>query len=237
MTTINEPICIIGAMDSEINEFLSHTDISKITHWNDFVFVEGRLCDREIVVVKSGAGKVFAAMVSEKLIDTFGPKAVLFTGVGGALNPILEIGDVVVSKDCIQHDFDAEALGFPRGQILFTDYRVFESDKNLMDTALETELDGHKVIAGRILTGDQFITKKEMKDHRYLTEELHGDAVEMEGGAIAQVCTINKIPFLIIRTMADKADGEAADDFESFSSVVASNSFHVARNILTNARL
>ena len=235
MTTIKEPICIIGAMDSEINEFLRHTDIARVTHWNEFVFVEGKLCDRHIVVVKSGAGKVFAAMVSEKLIDTFGPKAVLYTGVGGALNPNLEIGDVVVSKDCIQHDVDAEALGFQRGQILFTDYRVFESDKNLLDTALATELDGHKVISGRILTGDQFITKKEMKDHKYLTEELHGDAVEMEGGAIAQVCTINQIPFLIIRTMADKADGEAADDFESFTGVVAKNSFEVARNILTNA--
>ena len=232
MTNTRRPICILGAMDAEIREFLKHSDITNEEDWNEFVFREGKLCDTDVVIVKSGVGKVFAAMVSEKIIDEYNPKAVVFTGVGGGLNPTLEIGDVVVSSDCIQHDLDAEALGFPRGQIPYTEHRVFVSDRNLLRTALQTKLKGHKIFAGRILTGDQFITKKEMKDHKYLIDDLKGDVVEMEGGAIAQVCTITKTPFLIVRTISDKANGEAVEDFNAFSDVVAKNSFEVTQTIL-----
>lgn len=232
MTNTRRPICIVGAMDAEICEFLKHSNITHEEDWNEFVFRKGKLCDKEVVIVKSGVGKVFAAMVAEKIIDEFNPKAVVFTGVGGGLNPTLEIGDVVVSSDCIQHDLDAEALGFPRGQIPYTEHRVFVSDRNLLRTALQTKLRGHKIFAGRILTGDQFITKKEMKDHKYLMDELKGDVVEMEGGAIAQVCTITKTPFLIVRTISDKANGEAVEDFNAFSNVVAKNSFEVTQTIL-----
>jgi len=190
MTKHAQPICIIGAMDTEIDEFQEHAQVSNEIAWSEFIFREAKLLDKNIVIVKSGIGKVYAAMVCERLIDEFNPRAVIFTGVGGALNKELNIGDVVVSRDCIQHDLDAEALGFPRGEIPFTEHRIFSADRVLRTYALSTTIEGKKIIEGRILTGDQFITKKEMKDHKYLIDELKGDAIEMEGGAIAQVCSL-----------------------------------------------
>ena len=234
MSKEDRPICIIGAMDTEIDEFQKYAQVSNEIAWSEFKFREARLLDKNIVIVKSGVGKVFAAMVCERLIDEFNPAAVIFTGVGGALNKELEIGDVVVSRDCIQHDLDAEALGFPRGEIPFTEHRIFLADKYLRKYALLTKIQEREIIEGRILTGDQFITKKEMQDHRYLIDELKGDAIDMEGGSVAQVCTINKIPFLIIRTMSDRANGDAVQDFKKFTQEVAKNSYRVVSNILKN---
>ncbi len=221
-------------MDSEIDEFLTHARVTNEISWNEFLFREAVLFDKNVIVTKSGIGKVYAAMVCERLIDEFNPRAIIFTGVGGALNRDIEIGDIVVSKDCIQHDLDAEALGFPRGEIPYTEHRIFQADSMLLELSLLTKVEGNKIISGRILTGDQFITKKEMKDHQYLIDELKGDAIEMEGGAVAQVCSLNKTPFLIVRTMSDKADGEAVSDFNKFVQVVAKNSYLVISNILNN---
>ncbi len=234
MSIENRPICIIGAMDTEIDRFVKNSRVSNERVWNNFIFRKAKLFEKNIVIVKSGVGKVFAAMVCEKLIDEFNPRAVIFTGVGGALSKKLNIGDVVISRDCIQHDLDAEALGFPRGEIPFTEHRIFLADQNLRNYALSTTIEGKKIMEGRILTGDQFITKKEMKDHKYLIDELKGDSIDMEGGSIAQVCTINTIPFLIVRTMSDKANGDAVQDFNKFAVVVAKNSFKVVSSILKN---
>ncbi len=139
-----------------------------------------------------------------------------------------------MSKDCIQHDIDVQALGFSRGTIPYTEYRVFTADERLRKRALSAKLEHNKIVEGRILTGDQFLTKKETADHKYLIEELKGDAIEMEGGAIAQVCTLNRIPFLIVRTVSDKADGTAVEDFNRFLPVVAKNSFNIVKTILEN---
>lgn len=234
MSRHKRAIGIIGSMDAEIEHYLRNSEPIRETGWNGISFYEAGLFGKDTVIVKSGVGKVFAAMVCERLIDEYNPGAVVFTGVAGALNRDLDIGDVVLSKVCIQHDLDAEALGFPRGEIPYTHLREFKADETLLDIAEGTKLRGNKVIAGRILTGDQFITKKEMNEHKYLTEELHGDAIEMEGGSVAQVCTINKTPFIIVRTITDKADGSAAADFNTFLTVVARNSFNVVKNLLLN---
>ena len=232
MTQNYQPIGVIGSMDVEIEEYMKEATDCRTRHWNDFIFNEVKLFGKDAVIVKSGVGKVFAAMVCERLIDEYNPQAIIFTGVAGALNRDLEIGDVVISKDCIQHDIDVQALGFSRGTIPYTEYRVFTADERLRKLALSAELEHNKIIEGRILTGDQFLTKKETADHKYLVEELKGDAIEMEGGAIAQVCTLNGIPFLIIRTVSDKADGTAVEDFNRFLPVVAKNSLTVVKTIL-----
>ncbi len=223
-------------MDAEIAQYLKNSEPKRTTDWNGITFHEAGLFGKSTVIVKSGVGKVFAAMVCERLIDIYGPVAVVFTGVAGALNSELDIGDVVLSKTCIQHDVDVQALGFMRGTIPYTELREFKADEKLLEIAQCTKLGSKKIIAGRILTGDQFITKKEMNEHKYLTDELHGDAIEMEGGSIAQVCTLNKIPFIIVRTVSDRADGTAASDFNKFLPVVARNSFDVVRNLLLNYR-
>jgi 5'-methylthioadenosine/S-adenosylhomocysteine nucleosidase len=224
-------------MDAEIAEFLAHADILETREWNGFAFHRVRIAGREAVLVKSGIGKVFCALVAQRLIDVFAPKALIFTGVAGALNPGYAIGDVVVSRDCVQHDVDGRALGFPRGTLLYTERREFPADRELVDLALSAKADGHRIREGRIVTGDQFMTRDEIDHHRYLVDELRGDAVEMEGGALAQVAAVNGIPYVVIRTLSDRADGDAVHDFNRFLPVIARNSFAVVERILSRYSL
>lgn len=226
-------IAIIGALDEEIEAYVAHLDQPTEHPWKEFTFYEGWLSGKKVVIVKCGVGKVFAALTTQKLIDTYQPRSIIFSGVAGALNEAYEIGDIVVANDCIQHDLEAEALGIPRGTVPYTDYNYFKSDPHLLSLALSVEID-HNVHAGRILTGDQFLTKKELNKFGYLTDELKGDAVEMEGAAVGQVCTVNEIPFIIIRTISDKANEEASVNFTTFVDEVAKNSFAITSHILSS---
>ena len=223
---------IVGAMDSEITMYLEHSEIVNETVWGEFTFYEVLLDGDKCVVCKSGIGKVLAAMVCQKLIDLYEPSSILFTGVAGALNPALDIGDVVVSRDCIQHDIDGRPLGFERGQILFSDKKVFEADAGLRKLALNVKVEGHKLIEGRILTGDQFFTHSDIESHKYIIDDMKGDCIEMEGAAIAVVCTSNKVPFVIVRTMSDKANGDAVEDFSKLHHLVAGNSYAIVKQLL-----
>jgi 5'-methylthioadenosine/S-adenosylhomocysteine nucleosidase len=225
-------IGIIGAMDAEISEFLAHSEIIERTQWHGFLFYTIRFQRHEAVLVKCGVGKVFAALVSQHLIDIFQTSALIFTGVAGALNPEYDIGDVVISRDCMQHDVDGIALGFSRGHLLYTDYKIFAAEASLVKLAMRTKVEGHRIWVGRILTGDQFMTRDAINHHRYLVDEMAGDAVEMEGGAVAQVAAVNGIPYVVVRTISDRADGDASLDFNRFLPVVAHNSFAVVKNII-----
>ncbi len=225
-------IGIIGAMDDEIEVYKSSLVGTRETKWGEFTFYEGSLENKDVVLVKSGVGKVFSAMICQKLIQDYNPSKIIFTGVGGSLNDSLEIGDVVVGEDSVHHDFNATQLGFLRGQISYTDYRFFEADKELVKLALTTSLENNKLIKGRILTGDQFMSKREKDEHKYLKEEFNGDCIEMEGAAVAQVCVVNNIPHLVVRTISDKADGSAVADYNKFFPLVAKNSFMIVKHIL-----
>src|SRR5690606_31155766 len=179
-----------------------------------------------------GVGKVLSTCVAQRLIDTYAPKALLLTGICGALAPHLAIGDVVIGSEYLQHDLDVEPLGFPRGQIPYTDLRVIRADRTLLEIASSYQSEDHAVHIGRILTGDQFLTSAERETHRYLTEELQGAVVEMEGASIATVAYINAVPFLAIRTVSDRANEEAHLDFEKFLPVASENSFELVRHLL-----
>ena len=224
------PIALIGALDEEIQAYLDQLAHTKTTQWNSLTFYEGSLFGQSVVLVKCGVGKVFASLVTQKLIDAFQPKAIVFTGVAGALNPSYEVGDIVVAHDCVQHDLNTTALGIPRGQVPYTNYRFFETDVQLKTLALSAETE-HTLHSGRIVTGDQFLTQKELHDYHYLTTELAGDAVEMEGAAVGFVCAVNAIPFLLIRTISDKADDEAGQSYTEFLPVVAHNSVVVIKHL------
>lgn len=228
-----EIIGIIGAMDAEIEEYLKHLRDAKQTTWQEFIFYQGVLFDQNVVIVKGGVGKVLTAMITQKMIDLFCPDKIIFTGVAGAINKNYKIGDVVISKDCVQHDLNAAGLGFERGEVPYTDYKIFKADSKLFKIALETKLD-NKIYQGRVLTGDQFFTHKELADYQSIIDELQGDAVEMEGAALAQVCVVNKIPWLIVRTISDNADQDATDNFNKFLPIIAKNSFVVIKHILKN---
>jgi len=233
MEVNNKIIGIIGALDEEINEYLTHLTNSVKKDLSDFIFYEGILNDKKVVITKSGVGKVFAAMTAQKLIDTYNPSIVIFTGIAGALNIDFQIGDVVIANDCMQYDLDVTALGFSIGTIPYTEYRIFETDKDLKELALSAQIQ-HRIHQGRILTGDQFITAKDAEKFRFLQEELKGDAVEMEGASVGEVCTINKIPLIIIRTISDKADHSAIVSFNNFLPQASQTNFKIVNHIIKN---
>ncbi len=229
----SRPIIILGALDAEVQAFIQAlTDHTTYQH-GPFQVHEGTIENQRVVICQSGVGKVAAAMTTQFLIDRYQPQAVLFTGVAGALNPSYEVGDMVLATDCVQYDMDAIGLGFPVGNIPYTELRFFKSDSNLLYAAMSTAT-GHRIHQGRILTGDRFVTHEALPQLMVLNQELKGDAVEMEGAAVAQVCTIHKIPFLIIRTISDKANVDSPIDFNKFLPVVVKKSSTIVLQILSN---
>ncbi|MCB9362142.1 5'-methylthioadenosine/adenosylhomocysteine nucleosidase [Candidatus Woesearchaeota archaeon] len=224
-------IGIIGAMETEIQMYLEHLQDRNELAWHEFTFYTGRFEGIDVVVAKSGVGKVFATMVAQFLITHFSVDKIIVSGVAGSLDPLLNIGDVILSKDCIHHDMDATPL-FERGRIPYTDYKVFKADEGLLAEGLTAQIAGHTIKTGRILTGDQFFNHADKDSHPYLKDEFQGDCIEMEGAAIAQVCTVLSVPFLIVRTISDRADSDAAEDYNTFKDIVAHNSFQIIRHIV-----
>ena len=225
-------IGLIGAMVEEIRLMEEKLEQETVTVKAGIRFMEGTLNGKPVVLCKSGVGKVNAAVCTQILIDRFGADAVIFTGVAGALDPSLDIGDVVVSTECVQHDMDASPLGFPRGTIPFADTSVFPADPELVRLAYEASkaLPGGRVLKGRVLSGDQFVADRETV--RRLHEELQGVCVEMEGAAVAQVCAMNGVPYVVIRSMSDKADGSAHVNFAEFAVQAANRSCQIVNRML-----
>lgn len=227
-------VILLGAMQAEHDAVVEQMIVTHRYNKTGFAVVEGNLFGKPCVAALSGVGKIAAAVVSQFLMDEYKPCCVLFTGVGGALNPGYEIGDVVLATDCVQHDMDGRGLGFDRGQIPYTAHRFFESDAHLINIAMQTPID-YAIHTGRILTGDQFITDKHHPLYAYLSEELKGDVVDMEGAAVAYACKIHKTPFLLIRTISDKANNESPNSFEAFLPVVAGNSLAIIHHIFNHS--
>jgi len=225
-------IGLIGAMKEEVDLLLQQMDKERTIVRAGIDFAEGRIFGRRAVVVKSGVGKVNAAVCTQILIDAFAVDAIIFTGVAGALDPTLDIGDIVVSLDAMHHDMDATALGFPRGTIPFHPASVFAADPALVRIALESgrELYRERIVTGRVLSGDQFVADRETV--RRLHEELQGTCTEMEGAAVAQVCAMNGIPFVIVRSMSDKADGSAHINFQQFTAWASERSYRLIERML-----
>jgi adenosylhomocysteine nucleosidase len=214
-------IGIIGAMATEVEDLLKFMspypgeDSVRRTQSAGLLFHEGMLENSSVVVVRSGVGKVNAALCTQRLITMFGVTHVINTGIAGALAHGLGILDFVVSTDAMYHDVDATGFGYKQGQIPQMETWIFPADAGMV-TAAETAFAGmkesksHKIIAGRIASGDQFIASA---GARTRIRKICGDpaCVEMEGAAIAHTCFLNGIPYLVIRCMSDMADeGEEA---------------------------
>jgi adenosylhomocysteine nucleosidase len=226
-------IGIIGAMDEEIVLLKEKAEITSVEHVLGLDFYRGKLYEKDIVLVRCGIGKVNAAACVQVLVDRFSVDCVINTGVAGAIYHRLQIGDIVISKDAVQHDMDTSVLGDPVGIIPRMEESYFHADKRLMALAkkaseqMETK---HNIFLGRIASGDQFISTKPQKQRIWNT--VGGYCAEMEGGAIAHVCYLNQIPFVIIRSISDKAEGEAVMDFAEFVHIAAKNSSELVENIL-----
>ncbi len=209
-------IGIIGAMDIEVKLLKEKMTVSGTREYAGMEFVEGMLNGRDAVVVRSGVGKVNAGICVQILCSVFGVTHVINTGVAGSLNNDLDIGDILVSDDAVYHDMDVCALGYAPGQVPGLDVFSFRADENMKQAALNAVKSepGIKGFAGRVLSGDQFISADDKK--HWLKETFRGDCTEMEGAAIAHACTLNKVPFVIIRAISDKADGSGHVNYRQF---------------------
>lgn len=222
-------ILVLAAMDSEITALVASLKTPEKISWLGGDYYTGLIEDRRVICAKSGVGKVFAALTTQFFIDTCKPDYLLFTGLAGALANDLDIGDTLIAADLVQHDFDATSLGVPRGKIPYSPWHYLAADPGLLETAKAYVPQRGKSLIGRLCTGDQFISFKDSADYRYLREELNGDAVEMEGAAFALVASVNRLPFLVVRTISDRADGKAGESFEAFLPKASENSLDFVR--------
>lgn len=210
-------IGIIGAMDEEVSRLKEKMNVSKVEKKAGMEFFQGELSGKEAVIVKSGIGKVNAGICTQILVDDFSVDAVINTGVAGSLKNEINIGDIVLSKDTLQHDMDATGFGYEPGVIPRMEESIFKGDETLIQVAKEVNENVNAEIStfvGRVVSGDQFISDHAKKTE--LVENFAGYCTEMEGAAIAQVCYLNKLPFLIIRAISDKADNSATMDYGEF---------------------
>lgn len=226
-------IGIIGAMHEEIVELKKlMTEIEEIKIAS-MVYYKGVLKDKEIVLVESGIGKVNSAVCTTILIKEFNVDKIVFTGVAGGIGKNIEVGDIVISSDLIQHDFDVTAFGANPGDIPRMDVSAFKADEGLVELAKESALkifSKEKVRIGRIVSGDQFINGIEKIN--WLDKTFGAEAAEMEGASVAHVCHLFKVPFVILRAISDKADSDAKVDFPTFVHMAAKNSKDIVMNMI-----
>lgn len=226
-------IGIIGAMDEELERFKEDMKMKEKLSIANFEYITGKIMDTEVVMVKCGIGKVNAAICTQILILKFDVNAIINTGVAGALKDDLDIGDIVISDEVLYHDFDVTAFGYKRGVIPRMETSVFKADRKLVNLALKSGkrfVKSNNIVVGRVLSGDKFINNK--NDLRYLFEEFGGYAVEMEGAAIGHCAHLNKIPFVIIRSISDRADVSAKIDYRQFVKRAAENSSDIVKGML-----
>ena len=217
-----EAIGIIGAMEIELRLLKESAAIQRTVLIAGMEFCEGRMGNKRVVIVKCGMGKVNAGICANTLINSFGCTRIVNTGVAGSLDNRIDIGDIVVSVDAVQHDFDVSPIGFAKGEIPYTGLYAFPADGTLRAAAAEavrTSVPGVRVYEGRICSGDRFICTKEQKD-RIITD-FGGLCCEMEGAAVAQACFLNGVPFVILRAISDKLDGSSAMEFNAFAETAA----------------
>ncbi len=223
-------IGIIGAMTEELGALLENLTDKQTTQHGPFTLHVGRLEGKEVLLAQCGIGKVNAAALTQLMILQ-NVRQIIFTGVAGAVDASLKVGDIVISTDAVQHDSDVRALGYQLGEVPGETlaWRADEVLQTLAFGAAKT-IDGINVIKGRILSGDQFIASVEKV--KELREIFGGACAEMEGAAVAQVCSKWHLPFVIIRSISDNANDEAKVDFREFTPVAAARAKQVVRGML-----
>lgn len=226
-------IGIIGAMELEVEQLKSKMTISEIVTKASMEFFTGTLNDTDVVIVRSGIGKVNAALCVQILADVFQVTHVINTGVAGSLNPALDIGDILVSEDALHHDVDVTIFGYPLGEVPQLGLREFKANEAMIRAAVASCKEVNpdiNVRTGRVVSGDQFISSKEVKQK--LIDVFHGDCAEMEGASIAHGAYLNNIPFVIIRAISDKADDSAEMDYPSFEREAARHSARLVEHMI-----
>ena len=210
-------IGIIGAMEAEVAILKDTMEIEEVVEYAGMNFCRGRLNGREAVVVRSGIGKVNAAVCAQVLVDKFQAEVLINTGVAGSLDAAIDIGDIVISTAAVQHDMDATVFGDPLGQVPQMDTFLFPADECLVQKAKQVtqkQKPDKPTRTGILARGHQSLASKEAKEK--IVTNFHALCAEMEGAAIAHAAYLNKVSCVIIRAISDKADNSAVMDYPEF---------------------
>ncbi|WP_373032302.1 5'-methylthioadenosine/adenosylhomocysteine nucleosidase [Sulfurovum sp.] len=210
----NRKIAIMGAMPEEIEPIIDKLDNVETMVYGANKYYEGSYNGQEVVVAYSKIGKVFATLTATILIEKFGCDTLLFSGVAGAINDELQIGDLIIAQSLCQHDLDITAFGHPFGYVPEGEVCI-TTDVNLRNVAkVVAKKKGLTLKEGVIATGDQFVADEERKN--WIGSTFDADALEMEGASVAVVCNALNVPFFILRAISDSADMDASFNFDEF---------------------
>lgn len=227
-------IGIIGAMSEEVDIIKKEMKFTYEEKIGRFTFIIGSLRNRKIVLAESGIGKVNAGMMATIMITKFNVKAIIFSGVAGALDKRLSVGDVVIGEKMIQHDMDVREFGLKKGEIPRMATSIFESDKEILDIISSFELPDHKIYKGTIISGDQFISSKQVKTD--LAEEFSAMAVDMESSSVAQVCYQLERKCLVVRSISDSVTDDSMMEYSKFIELAAHNSKEIVCYLMENLK-
>ncbi len=230
-------IGIIGAMEIEVNLLQQQLEQCHVTTHAGMVFYEGLLCGVPAVIVKSGAGKVNSAICAQILADLFDVTHIINTGVAGALDTNVDYCDMVISTEVCYHDMHNEAMGYKPGEPPRPGWLLYTADEKMIACAeaagkkvLDEDGPTFKIHKGRIVTGDWFINSAERK--AAVIAKFGGLCTEMEGASIGHSAYLNGIPFVVIRSISDKADDSADVDFHSFEVEAAKRSMRIVQEMV-----
>lgn len=217
-------IAIMGAMPEEIEPLLKKVENVKKIEYANNSYYEATYKGKKLVIAYSKIGKVFSSLTASTLIEKFGCSKLLFSGVAGAINPELHIGDLIIADKLCQHDLDITIFGHDHGYV--PEGAVFvETDRELREIAKEVAKKNElTLIEGTIATGDQFVASNERKE--FILSTFDSDAIEMEGASVAVVCNALNTPFFVLRAISDTANDDAGMDFDEFmvgSAIISAN--------------
>ena len=227
---------IVVAMEEEFEAVESKMKDIEIKQIYNLRFTIGKIGKKECILVKSGVGKVHAARTTQVMVDKFDLEYIVNVGAAGSVNDMLQIGDVVIGKEVVQHDFDINAFGHSKGYItgvgnsVKCDETLVKEMKNMLENEPERN---YKIKIGIIATGDIFCEDIAMKDK--IRTKFDADVVDMECGAIAQVAYLNEIPFIVIRSVSDTPNGENSSTFEQNLKLASKRCANLLRNFLGQA--
>ena len=227
-------IGILCALDKELEMMLEQLEDAEKKKVCGYDFAVGKLRGKKVVLCKCGVGKVNAAVCTQTMLLTWPVRLVINSGVAGALRQPLEIGDICVATDLVQHDVDTTAVGDPVGFVSTVNQTYFRCAEWAVEGILKAsrEVEGIRAMSGRIASGDQFITNQNEKDR--IVRQFQAYACEMEGGAIAQTCFINGVDCAVIRAISDSSSGQHQMEYMEFMPMAARNSSNVVLKFLEN---
>ena len=225
-------IGIIAAMAEELEILLKDLTLESKKEKANMTFHKGKLYEKDVVAVVCGIGKVNSAICTQILASEYSVDKVINVGVAGGIGKEIYPGDIVVAENLVQHDMDTTAFGDKMGQIPRLDTFDFKCDKEMVSLAKRAceEISELNSFTGRIASGDQFVAN--IEKIQWLDKEFGAISCEMEGASIAQVCYLNSIPFVVIRSISDNANNGAHMDYQKFIPVAVKNSTRILKKML-----